>query len=379
MKPLTWKAVHSLLHEPSGPCISLFQPTHRHAADHQQDRIVLRNLIREAEQQLRQKFPGQSPGPLLEPLQALVEDSFFWQHALDGLAILRNETRFDVYQLPRVLRSLVVVTNSYHVKPLVRYLQSADRYQVLALTRDRAWLAEGNRYGLELIDLQDMPATLSAALGDQVTEPQRAARSSGAGGTPLHYGQGSRKDEIENDTLRFFRAIDREVFERFSQPSGLPLVLVGLPEQQGHFRPLSQNPHLLPDGVPINPDARSLEELGREVWKVIEPMYLARLDRLCNDFHTAQAHAKGSADLADVARAVAAGRVGTLLVEAFRHLPGRLDRATGAIEVGDPASPESGDLLDDVAEEVLRHGGEVVVVPKERMPTTTGLVATYRF
>jgi hypothetical protein len=40
---------------------------------------------------------------------------------------------------------------------------------------------------------------------------------------------------------------------------------------------------------------------------------------------------------------------------------------------------EAGDLLDDLAELVLRRKGEVVVVPRERMPTATGLAAVYRF
>ena len=35
--------------------------------------------------------------------------------------------------------------------------------------------------------------------------------------------------------------------------------------------------------------------------------------------------------------------------------------------------------LDDLAELVLRRKGTVVVVPRERMPTTTGLAAIYRF
>ena len=37
------------------------------------------------------------------------------------------------------------------------------------------------------------------------------------------------------------------------------------------------------------------------------------------------------------------------------------------------------DMLDDLAELVLTKGGEVVVVPSERMPTDSGLAAICRF
>jgi hypothetical protein len=36
-------------------------------------------------------------------------------------------------------------------------------------------------------------------------------------------------------------------------------------------------------------------------------------------------------------------------------------------------------LLDDLSAVVLQNGGEVIIVPAERMPTDTGLAAIYRF
>ena len=36
-------------------------------------------------------------------------------------------------------------------------------------------------------------------------------------------------------------------------------------------------------------------------------------------------------------------------------------------------------MLDDIAELVLKNGGQVVIVPNERMPTRTGIAAIYRF
>jgi hypothetical protein len=36
-------------------------------------------------------------------------------------------------------------------------------------------------------------------------------------------------------------------------------------------------------------------------------------------------------------------------------------------------------MLDDLAELVLAKGGEVVVVPTERMPAESGLAAIFRF
>jgi hypothetical protein len=74
-----------------------------------------------------------------------------------------------------------------------------------------------------------------------------------------------------------------------------------------------------------------------------------------------------------------AGRIATLLIEADRQIPGAMNDATGAITLDELADPEVDDLLDDLGERVLKTGGEVVIVPSGRMPTQTGIAATYRF
>jgi hypothetical protein len=373
MKPLTWNAVHALLNGNPSPCISVYLPTHRRPSEAHQNRVVYRNLLKEVEQSLREKQPDREVRPMIERFTTLGDESAFWQHPLDGVAILASAARFDVYTLQRSVRPLAVVADHFHVKPLVRYLQSADRFQVLCLTREHMKLYQGNRYGIDELALGEFPATLAKALGEPLGEAHPHGRTSPV---MLH---GEHRKEVELDVERFFRVVDREVLARFSKPSKLPLVLVALAEHSPVFRQLSQNPHLLPKGVAINPDALTVEDLRREVWKVVEPQYHTRLSRLCDDFHAAAAHEKGSADLAEVARAVVAGRVGTLLVEDDRIVAGRLDVETGRVHTEGLTNPHVGDLLDDIAEEVLRRGGEVIVAPGDRMPCKSGLAATYRF
>jgi hypothetical protein len=360
----------------------LYQPTHRQHPANQLDRVRFRNLLRAAEQSLRERYPGREVRDLVVRLQALGEDSLFWNRSREGLAVLATPAALHAFHLQRAVPELAVVADSFHVKPLLRYVQSSDRYQVLCLNRDRARLYEGNRYTLDPLDLSGSPAaSLTVALGEQVTEPTHTAASYGRlpGGPVRQHGHGAEQDDVALDAQRYFRVVDREVLAKFSKPAGLPLVLVALAEHQPVFRSVSQNPHLLPRGVEVNPEALSAEELRAQVWKAVEPQYLERLARLCEDFRTAYSRRKGTADLSDAARAAVEGRLATLLVEADRLIPGKMDPATGAIHPGAPGEPGVDDLLDDLAEAVLRRGGDVVIVPGGRMPTTTGLAATFRY
>jgi hypothetical protein len=317
---------------------------------------------------------------MIKPLHKLGADVKFWNHTQEGLAVLATAHDLHVMLLQRPVPELAVVADRFHVRPLLRILQSAERYQVLCLTRQTAKLYQGNRDALDPIEVDSFPATMTEALGDEVTEYERTMHSAGAGGgVAIQHGIGAKKDEVTKDTERYFRAVDRAVSDRFSKPSGLPLILVALPEHQPVFRAISQNPALREAGVAANPDVMSVDQLRAAVWHVVEPMYLARLAELSESYRNAAAHQKGTADLSDAARAAVEGRVATLLVEADRIVPGRLDASNGAIASAPLDHPEVGDLLDELAVTVLKTGGEVVIVPKERMPSASGLAATYRF
>jgi len=381
MKPLTTEVLKDLLANTETPCVSLYQPTHRANPEALQGPIRYKNLIRDAERSLREKYSGRELRPLLERFQALADDTKFWQHQRDGLAVLAAGDTFEVFQLQRPVKELVVVADSFHLKPVFRIVQSADRFHVLCLDRQKATVFEGNRDALDEADAGDMPATLTAALGEERSEKQlqKGVQGAGVGGTPSVHGLGGKADEVDIDRERFFRVIDREVAARFSEPTGLPLVLAALTDHHAEFRRVSHNPLLQSEAVGKNPWPLDADQLRADVWKVIEPQYVARLGKLIEDQQTATARQQASGDLSDVASAAVAGRVGVLLVEADREVPGRLDRTSGAITQDRLADPETDDLIDDIAEAVILTGGEVVVVPAGRMPTASGLAATYRY
>lgn len=348
------------------PCLSLYLPTHRRHPENQQDPIRYKNLLKQLEASLRSGFPEADAKELLAPFAALSTNANFWNHTWDGLAVLGAADKFEVIKLQRPVAELATVGKSFHLKPLLRVQQSADRYHVLALNRHEIRLFEGNRYQLDEIDLAPgVPATISEALGDELTEPHQTVGSYGgtALGSNMRHGHGSKADETDIDEERFFRTVDRAILDQHSRPSGFPLILTALAQYHTPFREVSRNPFLYEHGIEADPGSLSVVDLCGRAWKVIEPEFRARTQKLAETYGAAHARALGSDDLEYVRKAANESRVDTLLVEADRLIPG----------------PDTEDLLDDLAELVLQRGGQVVVVPTADMPTTTGLAATFRF
>jgi hypothetical protein len=200
-----------------------------------------------------------------------------------------------------------------------------------------------------------------------------------AGSAEVWQGHGAQRDIVKTDAERFFRAVDRAVLEHHSRPTGLPLILAALADNEDVFRRVSHNPQVLTETIRHDPWSLSDERLRAEAWQVVQPYFLERLARLVDAFGEAQSKGLGSGDLSDIGPAAMAGRVATLLIEAERVVPGSIDPTTGRISLGELAHPDVDDLLDDLAELVLRHGGETIVVLTERMPTNSGAAAIYRF
>lgn len=365
------------------PCLSIYQPTHRSHPANQQDPIRFRNLVKALEHSLLQQYPQAEITSLLAPFEALANDEAHWNHTLDGLAVFAAPGLFQVFATQRPVKELVVVADSFHTKPLRRLLQSATRYQVLGLSRDAIALFEGNREALDEIELVGgVPRTITEALGDELSEKHQTVASyggAGAGSTPMRHGHGGKSDELDADTERFFRAVDIAVSERYSQPSGLPLIIAALPEHHALFHRVSKNPLLVATGITVNPDAVSIDELRARAWEIVEPGYRARLAALGEAFGQARAKGLGSDDLAEVAAAAASGRVETLLIEADRQVPGRLDKASGQIVPGELDHPTGDDVFDDLGEMASKHGAQVWVVAPEHMPTRSGLAASFRY
>lgn len=369
-----------LLRNEEAPCLSLYQPTHRQHPDNVQDPIRFRNLVKEMEASLRQQYPQREVAPLLAPFEALANDDAFWNHTSDGLAVLSAPGMFRVYQLPRTVAELVVVADSFHTKPLLRITQSADHYQVLGLSRNSFKLFEGNRDSLRQVQLPaDTAQTADAMLGKDTDSREGAHRAYGPAGDTAWHGTDVKQAASDRDTEQFFRAVDQAVMQHYGPSGGMGLILAALPEHHHLFRSISKNPQLRKEALDVHPDAMPLGALRECAWQLVQPYYLQRLSGLVAAYGAAAAKAQGSDALDDIAKSAVAGRVATLLIEADRLIPGHIHTTTGKVTARRLDDPHVDDLLDDLGELVLKAGGDVVMVPVQRMPTSTGAAAIYRF
>ena len=364
---------NDILYERDDICISIYMPTHRHTTATNQDKILFKNQIQKAERILGEKYSKKEVDKILEPLYDLEQDNMFWNRTKDGIAMLLNRQHFIIYNLYRDIQELTVVSDHFHIRPLIRVYQSADKYYVLGVNRKLFKLYYGDRYGLRELELPEgTPIKIEDVLGDQYTSPGRVIVSGGG----VSFGTGSKKDEVPKDTEKYLRYVDKFVWENYSKPANAPLVLLSLDEYQGDFRKMSNNKYLVDEGIKKDFESMDIESIRKESWKIIENIYLGETEKLVNLFNSEHGKGLASDNINDIARKAVEDRIKVILIESDKLTPGKVNLETGEVEIIEDAINY---ILDDISEMVLRAKGEVVMLPKERMPTDTGVAAIYRY
>ncbi|MCC5929514.1 MAG: hypothetical protein JJU28_09735 [Cyclobacteriaceae bacterium] len=384
MTKLTSALIKELLAVNAEPCISLYMPTHRSHPENIQDTIRFKNLLKKVRESLTEKFSNVEIADLMEPMEALGENKYFWNFTTDGLAILRSPEIFLSIHLLVPVGELAIVANTFHTRPLRRYLQSADRYMVLGLSQHEFHLYEGNRHALCEVELpNEIPTTIEAALGDELTEKRSTVASYGGvsgESSNMHHGHGGKKDEVDIDAERFFRHVAKVIQKNNSVTGGLPIILAALPEHHDRFQQVNENPNVLPTGIKFNPKSVSIKKLAELAWEVMQPVHLLKLTEMVEKYNEAKANDLGSDSIDEVIGAAEEGRVSTLLIEEGRIIAERLrNQLTGTFKPIDLTQPKLDDLLDDIGELVNNRGGTVLIIPQTNMPSKTGLAAIYRY
>jgi hypothetical protein len=264
MTVLSRQELRDLIEAAPGPCVSLYQPTHRAGPKIQQDPIRLKNLLREAEERLT-TMGMRSPEAkdLLKPALSLVDDGLFWRHQLEGLALFLAPGRFHLYSVPLSFDELGVVAERFHLKPLLQLFTGDGRFYILALSQNEVRLLEGWRHGVTELDFAGAPSDIEEALGAERQEKQLQFHTRAPGGAgpraAVFHGHGLGGEQTKLRLVRFFRRVDAALND-FLREEKAPLVVAGVEYYLPIYREASTYPLLMEEGVPGSPEGVSAEE-----------------------------------------------------------------------------------------------------------------------
>ena len=370
------------------PCVSIFMPTFHVESELSQNGIRLKNLMKQARQELSdQGYKDDEIEALIKPLIPLTENNSFWLDRSDGFAAFLTTEESRLYRLPIDFEELVVTGKRFHVKPLFPMIAANNRFYVLALSKNKVRLFQGTHFSIAEIESKEIPESLVDALA--LEERQRSVQhhiSNIAGGRhdAAYHGQNvssqDEKRQPHDEVTRFFRDVDNGVRQTLGEDDA-PLVLAGVEYYLPIYREVNRYGGLVDDSIVAgNPDHQKAEDLHEKAWQIVEPQFMSAQQSSMERFEQLRGNGAklASNDIHEIIPAAVFARVDTLFVEIDAHIWGRYDRDENAVELHDGHDSGDEDLLDLAAVHTLVHGGTVHALRSENMPSE-GLAATFRY
>jgi hypothetical protein len=382
---MTVDQLRSVIAHETAPCISIYMPTRRGGSP--EDRSLFAGHVREARKLLAPSLPKAKLEELMGPIADL-DSAPFWEGQLEGLALFRSHDFLAHYALPLAVEPLVVVADTFHVRPVLRFLQSNQRYFLLNLSLGRVSFFKGSAMGLGPVEITSLPRSLAdITAGEQHERGLKHHAGShgvagGAGEFSIYGGSGKQESVRAEDTRAYFRSIDKAIWEVLRDETA-PLIVASTTEHHPIFAAVSRYTHLLHDGVMGNFNNTPLPELHAKAWPIVQRHIAERENEVLEHYGNSIKRHRSTDEVHSVGAAAVQGRIRELLVLRDTHLWGRMDPATGNIELHKDVALQQDahddDVIDDIAEAVILRGGAVYSFEKDRMPTKSPLAAVLRW
>lgn len=140
--------LEKLASEKSNPCVTISMNTHRTRPDNAQDRLLLKNLCKDAEERLLAQFTKREISPLLEKLDKIADEIDVSQN-LDSLHIfLSNQTKEIIRSTWPARADSAKINDSFFVRPLIKAFNRSEEYLVLLLSQSGSKLFEALNDGI---------------------------------------------------------------------------------------------------------------------------------------------------------------------------------------------------------------------------------------
>lgn len=371
-----------LLETPGDRFVSLYMPTYPAGRETPQNPIRFRELLKTADQLLREKgMSATDTLNFLAPATQLLDQPVFWEALGHGLAVLISAQGMRVWHQPFECEELCVVGKRFHITPLVAWCNDNAPYYVLAISQNRARLLHGNHFRLSEIKVPGLPMSRTESLNYHPSERSLQIHS----GQPhqgkeglVFTGQGGEPDVSKQEIAEFFQLINTAVCD-FLNVRTEPLVFAGVDYLYPIYREHNHYPHLLSAHISGNPDLLSPLDLGECAWPIIESslrkLQEAEVAKFCN----LARHGRGSNHVADIVRTAQDGAVETLFICPTVRRLGAFDPHTYDVREDDHPRNDSEDLVNLAACFVLKHGGKVEAVASGNIPGGGPMAAAFRY
>lgn len=371
------KTIRELIDQKGEYFISITLPTHVKGEETKQDPIRFKNLLSEAEEQLKKR--GKNNGDaekMLKPAKELLDKPMFWSHQKNGLAVYITEDSFNFYKLPYDVNEQVYVNNHFLITPLLPMTSMDGSFCVLAASRKNVRLLRCTRNLVHDIT----PPEIETSVNDYLeVDPQKQLQfhSGAKGQSAVYHGHNASEEDKMVVVEAFYREIEKHI-TTFLNDLNDPLIIVGLVDNANLYEKVNSYHRLVEDKVNYNPDELSDKALRDKGWEFVKDYFLSEMYQSLDKF-SKYGEDRISNNLGEIIESTVMGKSQTIFISRGETKWGKYDEENHTVHYSGDPNGEDVELLNWLSITGYKTGSKVYVLPKEEMPIHSTVAAEFRF
>lgn len=255
-------------------CLTIYLPFTDPLATADQNRIVMKNMLRDAETMLAKvKMTDRDIKKTTKPAYDLLQDKMFWPTKLESLVLYALPDYFRIFSIPDISIPVEIrVKRGFDLQPLKDALAENARYFVLALSHKYTQLYGGDRFKLEAVELDGLPSDMKTALGideyPKSLQTHTVAPTSKQNNSEAFHEQYEVSHTDKDMLLEFFRLIDRNL-QPILRKDNAPLVIGGVDYLTAMYRKVNTYSNLLAQNISGNLDKTNPDAIRAAAWVIV--------------------------------------------------------------------------------------------------------------
>ena len=381
----TQQAYADLAKTDSTTALTIYLPTHRagEQTHNGHDAIAFKDALQDARKQLVEKafLSEKDAEAFVAQLMPLVQNSEFWRHQSDTLAVFATADNYQTYSLPVPTSGTEIhVGERFALALATRMLAPEARYYVFAVTQNYNAFYEATRHSITPVYIADVvPTNMEEVLeifeGGETLQHHSTTVTGAAGGTVFN-GQGSNEDREDERLEIYFRRLN-DGLEQLLEGQQEPLILVADGQHLSGLQEAIKYPNLVEGGIGKHPNSLDPTSLHAVTWEAIQDHFDKSAEQLASEVEDATGANRLATGIQTVLAAAIGGRVATLmLAEDVSDIRGTYDESTHTVQL----SEDGEDLLERVTREVTKTDGKIIYRLREMLPESPdGVSAILRY
>lgn len=344
----------------SEACITIALNTHRTKPDYLKDEIVLKNLVKEAEQRISTIKDSNKAKAINDNLKNLVNRIDFSTN-LESLSLFVNENTAEFVSLPINVENRVVLDNSFAIRDLYRALHEQTGYYILVLSRENAKLIEAYNDKVITEIKNNFPIENDSLY---TTSKHKLTMARGQ----------------DNYIEEFFHRVDKAL-NSFLGTRNAPIVVATEERNYHHYLKVAQKKELILAHLNKNRDNEKLHHIVSEAWPLLNSAIKERQQERISELKKAENNGNFFTEINDIWRAVQEGRGRTLFVKKGFFQAALVNG--NSIEVVPNERSKELEVKDDIIGEIVElnaaNGGECVFIENDELKEYDNIALITRY